>query len=75
MLKIRKSWTKFLTEKSSWGKKPDFKQRLAMYSAVIAKFRQYGFENFGVCKETLEMHKALGMKHADIKCNCITCKR
>lgn len=66
-----KSWVEFLTEKSNWGKKPPFKQRLEMYQFVIENLKRHGQKGIGICKETLEMWKALKLKPAQIKCNCL----
>lgn len=67
-----KTWTTYLTEKSNWGKKPPFGQRLAMYELVTAKLKKIGVKDVGVCKETLAMHKALGSVPSKIKCNCVS---
>ena len=66
-----RSWTKYLTEKSNWGKKPPFNQRLAMYQLVSDKLKKTGVKNIGIWKETLAMHKALGPAPSKIKCNCV----
>lgn len=66
-----KSWTTYLTEKSNWGKKPPFNQRLAMYQLVSDKLKKTGVKNIGIWKETLAMHKALGPAPSKIKCNCV----
>jgi spore photoproduct lyase len=66
-----KSWTKYLAEKSNWGKKPPFNQRLEMYHFVIDLLKQKGLKNFGVCKDTLGMWKALRLDPTQIKCNCV----
>lgn len=65
-----KSWTKFLTEKSNWGKKPPFYQRLEMYELIIKELRGSGVK-FGICKDTISMWKALNLNPAEIKCNCV----
>jgi len=66
-----KSWVKYLTEKSNWGKKPPFSQRHVMYSHIINNLREKGLQKYGICKDTLAMWKALQMKPTKIKCNCI----
>lgn len=70
-----KSWLPFLTEKSNWGKKPPFAQRLEMYQNVIETCKQYGFKSIGVCKETLAMWEALKKDYSKIKCNCVALRR
>ena len=67
-----KSWVKYLTEYSNWGKKIDTKIRFEMYSKVIEYLNQrYRYKNIGLCKETIQMWKMLGMDYKKIKCNCV----
>jgi spore photoproduct lyase len=67
-----KSWTVYLSEKSNWGMKIDFKTRYRMYSTLINYLREkHGFANVALCKETKEMWEKLGLNHRGIKCNCI----
>lgn len=71
-----KSWIDYLTEKSSWGRKPPFAQRLMMYAYLIGHMQEFGFSDVGVCKETLAMWEALQktFKRLDfkkMKCNCV----
>jgi len=65
-----KSWITFLKEKSNWGKKPPFEERLAMYTAVIDKLKDAGLRDYAVCKDTLQMWKALNLEMQNIRCNC-----
>ena len=66
-----RSWVKYLSESSSWGRKIDRRLRYQMYSKVIGYMEEkYGFRNVALCKETLEMWKTLGMDFRKIKCNC-----
>ena len=66
-----RTWMDYLSsEKSNWGKKSTFATRLAMYQFVIDKLVEKGMTDVGVCKETLEMWKALGKDFKKIKCNC-----
>jgi spore photoproduct lyase len=65
-----KSWTEYLTEKSNWGKKPPFKQRLDMYQSVIYQLKAEGLVEYAICKDTLAMWKALGLNPEKMKCNC-----
>ena len=60
----------YLAEKSNWSKRPAFAARLAMYQFVIDELAENGITNVGVCKETLEVWKALGRDFKQIKCNC-----
>jgi spore photoproduct lyase len=67
-----KSWTKFLSESSNWGKKIEKKLRYEMYSTIIQYLHQkYDYKNIGLCKETMHMWKMLNMEYKKIKCNCI----
>jgi len=72
---VRKDWVKYLTEKSSWGRKPGLKIRLEMYRFAIQEMRKHRHRTIGVCKDTLQIHKLLekefGMNHKTMKCNCI----
>jgi spore photoproduct lyase len=66
------SWVKFLTEKSNWGKKVDFKTRYEIYATVINLLKdKYDYSNVALCKETLAMWGRLGMDYKKIKCNCV----
>jgi spore photoproduct lyase len=71
-----KSWLPYLKEKSSWGKKPPFHERLEMYDFVIGELNKAGVKDVGVCKETLEMWNELAkvfprMKYQKMTCNCV----
>jgi len=66
-----KSWVKYLDERSNWGKKIRFDLRKEMYRHVINTLETYGYRKVALCKETVEMWKALGMDYRKIECNCI----
>lgn len=67
------SWTRFLSDRSNWGLKVAFDKRYAVYSSVIEYLRdEYDYEEVGLCKETVEMWRALGMDYRRIICNCAT---
>jgi len=67
-----KSWVKYLTETSGWGKKVDFSTRHNMYLTVIEQLKtKYNYYNIALCKETLQMWESIGMDYREIKCNCI----
>ena len=67
-----KSWVKYLSEGSNWGRKIDKKVRHQMYWEVISYLRRnYNYEKIALCKETIEMWQMLGMNFKQIKCNCI----
>lgn len=66
------SWVEYLTEKSNWGKKIDFKTRYELYTTVINLLKDtYNYTNVALCKETLAMWGKLGMDYKKIRCNCI----
>ncbi|MEW6376420.1 MAG: three-Cys-motif partner protein TcmP [Thermodesulfobacteriota bacterium] len=67
-----RSWVKYLTESSNWGKKIDFQTRFTMYSEVIKHLKsKYHYEKVALCKETIEMWDSLKMNYRQIKCNCV----
>lgn len=69
---VDKSWVKYLTEYSNWGKKIDFATRLKMYSSVFAYLKKkYRYDKIALCKETKAMWQKLEMDYKTIKCNCI----
>lgn len=69
---LDKSWTKYLSEKSNWGKKIDFKTRHEMYKTIIDYLKEnYNYKSVGLCKETIEMWNRLNMNYREIRCNCI----
>jgi len=65
------SWVEYLDEKSSWGLKPKFGIRLEMYEHIIDLLEERGFLDYGLCKETVGMWKALGLDYRKIRCNCL----
>jgi len=67
-----KTWVKYLSETSNWGKKVDFKTRYAMYSVLIKELQNiYKFNRISLCKETVRMWEKLEMDYKKIRCNCI----
>jgi spore photoproduct lyase len=67
-----RSWTKYLTETSNWGKKVDTGHRLAMYSNIINYLKkEYNYNIVALCKETIDLWNKLHMDYSNIKCNCI----
>ncbi len=67
-----KTWIKYLSEKSNWGKKIDSGIRYEMYSMLIDYLRNnYGYTNVALCKETVEMWEMIGLDFKNIRCNCI----
>lgn len=67
-----KSWVKYLTESSNWGKKINFDTRFNMYSEIIGYLKsKYNYEKVALCKETIEIWNSLKMNYRQIRCNCI----
>lgn len=67
-----KSWVKYLSESSNWGKKIDFQTRFTMYLNVIEHLKsKYNYSKVTLCKETMKMWNSLRMNYKQIKCNCI----
>ena len=67
-----KSWVEYLDDSSNWGKKISFDKRHEMYKIIIEYLtNKYNYKKVGLCKETVEMWKKLGMDYKKIKCNCI----
>jgi len=66
-----KSWVKYLSEKSSWGKRIEFNTRYWIYYKLIRYLQEkYVYTNIALCKETLEIWDKLGMDYRKINCNC-----
>lgn len=67
-----KSWVKYLSEGSNWGRKINKEMRYQMYSKLIEYIKEkYNYKNVALCKETVGMWKMLGMDFREIRCNCI----
>jgi len=67
-----RTWVKFLSEKSNWGKKINSELRYEMYSRLIDYLKNnYDYTKVALCKETVEMWEKLGLDYTKIRCNCI----
>lgn len=67
-----KSWLKYLSESSNWGKKVEFKLRYDMYRTVLNYLlKKHNYKRVALCKETKAMWEKLGLDYKKIKCNCI----
>lgn len=67
-----RSWVRFLSERSNWGKKIDADTRYAMYKRIIDHLEEsYDYHNVALCKETVDMWNRLGMDYRKIRCNCV----
>ncbi len=67
-----KSWVKYLSERSNWGRKIDINLRLAMYKTIISYLNEkYKYNKVALCKETLAIWDILNTNYKNIKCNCV----
>jgi spore photoproduct lyase len=67
-----KSWVEYLSERTNWGKRIDFKTRYEMYRTIFDYLKkEYYYTNIALCKETKEMWEKLGADWKNIKCNCL----
>lgn len=67
-----KTWVKYLSEWSNWGRKIEFDKRYSMYSTIIDYLKdRYNYKKIALCKETVEIWEKLEMNYKRIKCNCI----
>lgn len=66
------SWTRYFKENTGWGKKLAFEQRREVYQFFYDKLDSMGYplSRVSICKETVEMWKALGMQCLSGVCNC-----
>jgi spore photoproduct lyase len=69
---VNMDWAQFFAEDSSWGKKIRFEQRKEIYEFFFTKLEAIGYPltRISLCKETLEMWTALGIKCFSRTCNC-----
>jgi len=67
-----KSWVKYLSESSNWGKKIEFNTRYWMYLTIINHLKErYDYTKVALCKETKLMWEKLNMDYRKIHCNCV----
>jgi spore photoproduct lyase len=67
-----KSWVKYLSESSNWGRKIDLATRQRMYLSVIEHLNsQYQYKNVALCKEAIQMWDIIDKDYKKIKCNCV----
>lgn len=66
------SWTRFFKENTGWGKKLAFEQRKEIYQFFYDKLDSAGYplSRVSICKETVEMWEALGLRYIRGVCNC-----
>lgn len=72
------SWKRYLTENSSWGRRPPQELCAEMYTHAIKELRKYGYKGIiTLCKETLGVWKILKDRNVidytpgDVICNCV----
>lgn len=66
-----RTWVRYLSEYSNWGKRTDFRTRYMMYSAIMNYLEEnFRYGKIALCKETREMWEALSMDYTKIRCNC-----
>jgi DNA repair photolyase len=65
-------WAEFFAEDSSWGKKMAFELRKEIYEFFYDKLKCLGYpqSKVSLCKETVDIWKALKLKYAPGLCNC-----
>jgi len=67
------SWIGFLEKKETgWGWKMPFELRLEIYRFFYEKLLGLGYskDKISLCKENVEMWKALGLEYTPLTCNC-----
>jgi spore photoproduct lyase len=66
------SWTQFFKEASGWGKKLNFNQRKEIYQFFFDRLESMGYplSKVTMCKETIDMWKAMGLSYVPLTCNC-----
>ncbi len=69
---VDRSWVTYLDERSNWGRKVRYDLRLEMYRFMFEKLKQdYRFDKVALCKETMEMWRALDRDYGKMECNCM----
>ncbi len=67
-----KSWLKYLSEYSNWGKKVEFPKRYEMYRTILDYLiNEHNYQRVALCKETKAMWEKLGLDYKNIRCNCV----
>jgi len=67
------SWIKYFGEKTGWGLKLPFDLRKTIYTFMRDKLKELGYDverKVSICKETVEMWKALGWTYYPGECQC-----
>ena len=73
---VNLDWMQFFGEDSSWGKKIAFSFRKEIYQFFFENLKKRGYEGgrISICKETLDMWRALGLISTPGVCNCYSSK-
>jgi len=67
-----RSWTSYLTENSSWGRRMPEGARLETFGRIMDYLRnRYGYTHMALCKEPVSVWEALGMDWRHCRCNCV----
>ena len=71
------TWTQYLKDSTSWGKRVPKDVRIEMYSYAIEQFDRLGYKgDIALCKESIEVWDALrqsghiAQRPGEIMCNC-----
>jgi spore photoproduct lyase len=66
------SWAQYFKEDTEWGKKLAFEQRKEIYQFIYDKLNSAGYplHRVSICKETVDMWKALRLHYIPRVCNC-----
>jgi len=73
-LKKDTSWLKYIEggESTNFGKRASVELRTQMYGLIKDVLKENGYKgHLALCKETAEVWKAIGLKPAQTKCNCL----
>jgi spore photoproduct lyase len=67
-----RSWLRYLSQKSGWGKRLDFNISFKIFKTLIVYLqKEYSYTNLALCKEIKLNWEELGIDYKKIKCNCI----
>lgn len=67
-----RSWVKYLTEQSPWGRRMPEDKRLETFSGIMEYLeRRYSYTQVALCKESVRVWEALGLDWRNCRCNCV----
>lgn len=65
-------WTEYLEDATNWGRRVPEHVRVKMYMFIVEKLQEGNYQgDIALCKETLEVWKAVGLEPKGTKCNCL----